>query len=418
MTVATGSRGSGRARAVRPPGRASAASRQGVPVRDARRRSAAITAAYGPQVGRLPGALPAMAPVQHGVRRRPPTPSRAAGCRCSPTWPGATASTSSARTTSRRSASRTDPAEIAAVRATPTCPRPRLGLRRHRTRGLQRGLHVGPATTCAQEGPRAAAERRGAEQEGAADADRADAPADARARTGPDAVENLRPYRLPGTKARIGFATSLPAFVYGDPPARRRPLLGHGALLHALPRPARRQPRDAGRGQPGPLGGRHAAGLAAAGVDDAPPGARPPTRRSASTTTSRRTWSATSPTSPSTGRPRSPSAALRGRRSACTYVGNAQLLPGTRRRATRRSPARPYAGPQARVPGAGALGRAGRPARRAARGGRRAWRPAPATRSRTTTSRRRWWPTCRSRPTPWRHNCISSPRGGWHGPHH
>lgn len=33
--------------------------------------------------------------------------------------------------------------------------------------------------------------------------------------TGPDAVENLRPYRVPGTRARIGFATSLPAFVYG-----------------------------------------------------------------------------------------------------------------------------------------------------------------------------------------------------------
>jgi glycerophosphoryl diester phosphodiesterase len=34
--------------------------------------------------------------------------------------------------------------------------------------------------------------------------------------TGPDAVANLRPYRIPGTQARIGFATSLPAFVYGD----------------------------------------------------------------------------------------------------------------------------------------------------------------------------------------------------------
>ncbi len=37
--------------------------------------------------------------------------------------------------------------------------------------------------------------------------------------TGPDAVENVRPYRVPGTRARIGFATSLPAFIYGDPPA-------------------------------------------------------------------------------------------------------------------------------------------------------------------------------------------------------
>ncbi len=35
--------------------------------------------------------------------------------------------------------------------------------------------------------------------------------------TGPDAIENLRPFRIPGTDARIGFATSKPAFEYdGD----------------------------------------------------------------------------------------------------------------------------------------------------------------------------------------------------------
>jgi glycerophosphoryl diester phosphodiesterase len=33
--------------------------------------------------------------------------------------------------------------------------------------------------------------------------------------TGPDGVANLRPYRLPGTKARLGIATSLPAFQFG-----------------------------------------------------------------------------------------------------------------------------------------------------------------------------------------------------------
>ena len=33
---------------------------------------------------------------------------------------------------------------------------------------------------------------------------------------GAAAVDNLRPYRLPGTRARIGLATSLPAFEYGD----------------------------------------------------------------------------------------------------------------------------------------------------------------------------------------------------------
>ncbi len=35
--------------------------------------------------------------------------------------------------------------------------------------------------------------------------------------TGGDAVENLRPYALPGSGARISFATSLPAFTYGPP---------------------------------------------------------------------------------------------------------------------------------------------------------------------------------------------------------
>ncbi len=41
--------------------------------------------------------------------------------------------------------------------------------------------------------------------------------------TGPDGVDNVAPYTVPGTGARIGFATSLPAFVYGDPPAGTDP---------------------------------------------------------------------------------------------------------------------------------------------------------------------------------------------------
>jgi hypothetical protein len=40
---------------------------------------------------------------------------------------------------------------------------------------------------------------------------------------GPAAVANLRPYSLPGTRARIGFATSLPAFAYGAPPRGTNP---------------------------------------------------------------------------------------------------------------------------------------------------------------------------------------------------
>jgi hypothetical protein len=37
--------------------------------------------------------------------------------------------------------------------------------------------------------------------------------------TGPEAIANVRPYAIPGTRAKVSFATSLPAFVYGDPPA-------------------------------------------------------------------------------------------------------------------------------------------------------------------------------------------------------
>ncbi|MGI9183815.1 MAG: hypothetical protein ACR2GZ_02450 [Solirubrobacteraceae bacterium] len=36
--------------------------------------------------------------------------------------------------------------------------------------------------------------------------------------SGPAAIANLRPYALPGTAARLGLATSLPAFIYGSPP--------------------------------------------------------------------------------------------------------------------------------------------------------------------------------------------------------
>ena len=41
--------------------------------------------------------------------------------------------------------------------------------------------------------------------------------------SGPDGVENVEPYALPGTQARISFATSLPAFVYGELPAGTDP---------------------------------------------------------------------------------------------------------------------------------------------------------------------------------------------------
>jgi hypothetical protein len=40
---------------------------------------------------------------------------------------------------------------------------------------------------------------------------------------GPAAKANLRPYTLPGTQARLGIATSLPAFIYRSPPAGADP---------------------------------------------------------------------------------------------------------------------------------------------------------------------------------------------------
>jgi len=43
------------------------------------------------------------------------------------------------------------------------------------------------------------------------------------ASSGPDGIANVAPYSLPGTKARIAFATSLPAFVYGALPAGTDP---------------------------------------------------------------------------------------------------------------------------------------------------------------------------------------------------
>jgi hypothetical protein len=36
--------------------------------------------------------------------------------------------------------------------------------------------------------------------------------------SGAAAIANLRPYKVPHSKAKIGFATSLPAFTYGEPP--------------------------------------------------------------------------------------------------------------------------------------------------------------------------------------------------------
>ena len=106
----------------------------------------------------------------------------------------------------------TDPADIAAVRR-PRRAAPDLRFRGYRAGGLQRGLHVGPARRAIlrlanRKVPLTPIEQALQLTPGPS--------------TGPEAVANLRPYRLPG-RARASFATSLPAFIYGDPPAGTDP---------------------------------------------------------------------------------------------------------------------------------------------------------------------------------------------------
>ena len=72
--------------------------------------------------------------------------------------------------------------------------------------------------------------------------------------SGPDAVENLRPFRCrdPGA-ARLRHQPAR-VRVRGEAPARGQPLLQHRSLVHALPRPAGHERGDPGRGQSRALG--------------------------------------------------------------------------------------------------------------------------------------------------------------------
>ncbi|CAA9320996.1 MAG: hypothetical protein AVDCRST_MAG11-1989, partial [uncultured Gemmatimonadaceae bacterium] len=153
-------------------------------------------------------------------------------------------------------------------------PRPRpagraaVGLRGDDGCGVQRGLPVGAARGPPR-GPAAAAQRRLAEQEGPAHADRGAAPAAQRAVHRPGRRRQRRALRAAGD-GRAHRLRHEPAGVHLRRPAGRDgPVLGHREVLHALPRRPRRQPRDAGRGEPGPLGGRgRQLPLAAARVDE------------------------------------------------------------------------------------------------------------------------------------------------------
>ena len=229
---------------------------------------------------------------------------------------------------------------------------------------------------------------------------------------GPDAVENLRPYRCPARDARIGFATSLPAFIYGDPPAGTTPARTR-AVLHALPGQARRQPRDAGRGQPGPAGAPSAAFWQ-------PLDWMRSTWRAVSDPTVGFDYNVTPHLVGNLadlafdGQTAITQRGLRGSRAAPTWATRASCP--TRRRATphrsRRTPGRkreflalaPWVVPDAPR----AALRAVRPSSPPGSGD-----PLENDYLETAVAADLPFP-----PDSWRRNCISSPRGGWHGPHH
>ena len=212
--------------------------------------------------------------------------------------------------------------------------------------------------------------------------------------TGPDAVENLRPYRLPGTRARIGFATSLPAFVYGDPPAGVDPCSDTAKYyMRCLDKlGANLVMQD--EANPGPW------------VTD-PPFWQPldwmrSTWRAASDPTVRFDYNVTPHLVGQLGDlvfDGQTAITQRGLRGweRCTYVGNSRFMPDPPENDA--ASLEPYAGTKKRVPGARALGGARCSARVTARGAGHASAPPRPTGSRTTTSRPRSRPTSRSRRT-------------------
>ena len=213
--------------------------RPGLPVRDAaaaRARSATPTRA---SVAYYHRHLPGLGLAPRSCSSPRPTRSRGASWRTSPTSPAATASTSSPPTTRRRSARRATRAAVRAL-ADPDRPRPRSVYVATSAARLQRDLPVGRRANVRRARAADAAQRRGPQPQGAADADRAGARADARA-------------RAPGGRARQPAA--LPAARHAgaprlrDEPARLRlrrrrppaadPCADVGADLHALPGPPR-----------------------------------------------------------------------------------------------------------------------------------------------------------------------------------
>ena len=210
------------------------------------------------------------------------------------------------------------------------------------------------------------------------------------------AVANLRPYALPGTHARIGFATSLPAFTFGT---RRRPGVNPCSdtalyYMRCLNKVGR-QPRDPGRGEPRPAGRAPTATGSSSG-SRCPGWARPTARVSDPGVDFDYNVTAMMVGNLADlafdGQSAITQRGLRGRGGGCHYIGNASFVA---------SEDQPYFAPtpaRGQVPRAGAVGRrrplAGCPARVGA-----ALAPGRGAGWRTTTSRPRSSPTCRFRLT-------------------
>ena len=224
--------------------------------------------------------------------------------------------------------------------------------------------------------------------------------------TGPDAIENVRPFRIPGTKARMSFATSLPAFVYDGGPV---------TPFGEAPGPGIDPCADTSKYYMYCL---DALGTNLVMQDEANPGEWATQSGWQPLEWMSSTWrSSADPTvelrlqrHPAHGRqPRRPAVRRSDRDHPARAEGPARGQAGAGEVQLRRQRPPPARGsvavrglrrPEARVPRTRALGCSRRPAQRAARHRRPRSHRGPAIPARTTTSRRRSSPTCRTRRSP------------------
>jgi len=210
-TIATGSRGAGARAAFAEPGTSPSCEREGVPC-GALSALEAITASYGPQVAAYRARFPGLGPIEQSFVA--PTDTFARG------WMRTFSDMArryriyilGSNTQAPFRESR-DPSEISTF-ADPDLPRPDSVYVATEPNVYNEVFMWGPRNV-RREGPRPLRNVVAQNRKVPLTALEEQLEISPGARTGPDAVENLVPYRLPGTKARISFATSLPAFVFG-----------------------------------------------------------------------------------------------------------------------------------------------------------------------------------------------------------